>query len=139
MASSLEEQRRRLAEVRKDFEVQYRIYSPDEGGRKIGSPYQGYRCDWLYDGDSIEQGLYMIWPIFLNESGSILDPGTQVANNGVAKMYIVNDVLRKSFHAPRLRQGIRGYFMEGPHRVAEAIVTRLLAISDDVPLGTNCL
>jgi hypothetical protein len=137
MAATIEEQRRRLAEVPKDFEVQYRFYSSDEGGRKTGPPYQGYRCDWLYDGYPVEKGIYMVWPVFLDETGSILDTGAPVADDGTAQMLIVNDELRVSLHAKRLKPGVRGYFMEGPRRVAEATVTRLLAMSDVVPAGTD--
>jgi hypothetical protein len=72
----------------------------------------------------------MIWPIFLDESGSILDTGARVANEGRAQMLIVNEDLRRSLHANRLEVGARGYFMEGPHRVAEATVTKLLAIAE---------
>jgi len=130
VANNIEEQRRRLVEVRKDFEVRYRFYSEAEGGRKTGPPFQGYRSDWMYDGDTVQQGLYVIWPIFLDESGSILDTGALVAGEGRAQMLIVNDELRRSIHAKRLNLGVRGYFMEGSHRVAEATVTRLLAIAE---------
>jgi len=133
VGTSIGEQRRRLVEQRKDFEVEYRFYSPEEGGRKNSSFYQGYRCDWLYDGDALEEGIWMIWPIFLDDTGSVVDPGSRVANEGKAQMLIVNDELRATLHAKRLNIGVRGYFMEGSQRVAEAIVTKLLAISEVVP------
>lgn len=73
----------------------------------------------------------MIWPIFIAEDGKIVEPDVQVANEGAAHMFIVNDELRSSLHARRLRPGVRGYFMEGPKRVAEATVTKLLALISD--------
>lgn len=128
----MEQQKVNLAGVRKDFEVAYRFFSPEEGGRKMGPPSQLYRCDWAYDGDDIsETGIYMIWPIFVDQSGEIIEPDTFVPNEGMAQMFIVNDNLRKAIHASRLMPGVRGYFMEGSSRVAEAVVTKLLAIASD--------
>ena len=73
----------------------------------------------------------MIWPIFLDEAGEIIEPSTFVPIEGIAQMFIVNDELRHSLHAEKLVPGVRGYFMEGSNRVAEATVTRLLAIRDN--------
>ena len=126
------EQKAGYESVRQDFEVKYRFLKPEEGGRRSGLPYQNYRSDWLYEGDDISDGIYMIWPIFLDGNGNFIDAESQVPMEGTAQMYIVNEELRKSFHAKRLRPGVRGYFMEGPNRVAEAVVTRLLAISEDI-------
>ena len=36
-----------------DFEVRYRFFTVEEGGRAVGAPWQHYRCDWAYDGDDI--------------------------------------------------------------------------------------
>jgi len=129
MTPSVDDQRKRLAEVRKDFEVRYRFLTAAEGGRKTGPPAQMYRSDWSYGGEDItETGIYMIWPIFLDKDGEIVEPNTFVAAEGTAQMFIVDDELRDSLHAEKLAPGVRGYFMEGPNRVAEATVTRLLAI-----------
>jgi hypothetical protein len=139
MGTDIDEQRRRLADMRKDFEVRYRFFSPEEGGRKTGPAHQFYRSDWLYDGDDVfRDGIYAIYPIFLDDAGNIVDPDIKVAVEGTAQMFILNDELRSTLHVKRIKPGVRGYFMEGPHRVAEAIVTKLLAISDDVPTGTHC-
>jgi hypothetical protein len=122
------------ASIRKDFEVAYRFFTAQEGGRKTGPPFQMYRSDWLYEGDDVVDGVYMIWPIFLNEAGDFLDFDIQVAVQGTAQMYIVNEELRRNFHASRITPGVKGYFMEGPNRVAEATVTKLLAI-DQISVG----
>ena len=71
----------------------------------------------------------MIWPIFVDISGSIIDPDEIVPVHGFARMFIVNEELKEPLHAKRVKPGVKGYFMEGPHRVAEAIVTKLLALS----------
>jgi hypothetical protein len=128
---TIEDQRARLAEVRKDFEVRYRFLTAAEGGRRTGPPAQLYRSDWsYYDDDVNATRIYMIWPIFLDEGGEIVEPNSFVAAEGIAQMFIVNDELRCSLHARKLAPDVRGYFMEGSSRVATATVTRLLAIAD---------
>jgi hypothetical protein len=130
--SEIDERLKRLSGARKDFEVRYRFYLPGEGGRKTGPPSQPYRSDWIYDGDDVSDRLYMIWPIFVNDTGAVRDLNEFVPSEGIAQMHIVNEELRASLHAKRLKPGVRGYFMEGPHRVAEAMVTKLLAIAEIV-------
>ncbi len=122
------EQQRRLEEVRKDFEVRYRFFTQEEGGRK-SPPAQPYRSDWIYEGDYPVDRLFMIWPIFIDEVGRVREPGLFVPAEGMAQMFIVDDELRLSLHSERLKPGVKGYFMEGPHRVAEATVTRMLALA----------
>lgn len=115
-------------EIRKDFEVEYRFYRPDEGGRTV-TPAQGYRSDWSYEGDKIgKTGIYMIWPIFLTESGDLVEWDQRVSDSGKALMHIVVDEALP-IHAARIKPGVRGYFMEGPNRVAEATVTKVLALA----------
>src|SRR5690349_2473733 len=104
-----------------DFEVHYRFLTPDEGGlRQL--PRQGYCCDWSYEGDdTCKTGLFMIWPEFLAEDGSILPSGHQVAAEGTAGMWILSHDFRVQVHRLRIREGVRGYFMEGSRRMAEAV------------------
>ena len=73
--------------IRNDFEVKYRFLTFEEGGRKTGPPYQGYRCDWLYKDDLVESSAlreYMIWPIFMDEKGNPWAGGSPVPNEGIA-------------------------------------------------------
>ncbi|MBL8182150.1 MAG: hypothetical protein JNL64_11145 [Blastocatellia bacterium] len=113
-----------------DFEVQYRFYSSEEGGRQ-GPALQGYRCDWQY-ADIIEERpdqVWMIWPIFLDSNGRFLPENTEVPNQGIAQMLIVDKGLKESVHKNRIRVGIRGYFVEGLKRIAEASVTRVVDLA----------
>lgn len=74
-----------------DFIVQYRFFSPEEGGRKTGNPIQGYRSDFLYDGDEYTK-IFMIWPEFLdNENNVILDKSLRIPGSGKANMWIIKD------------------------------------------------
>src|SRR4051812_41788226 len=113
-----------------DFEVRYRFLTPDEGGRQTGPPYQGsYRSDWAYDGDDISRtGIHMIWPEFVDDHGAVLPRDAHVAVAGHARMWIVSSDMRALVHQARIREGVRGYFMEGSRRVAEAVVTRIIAL-----------
>ena len=120
-------------DVRNDFEVEYRFVSREEGGRETGPPAQGlYRCDWVY-ADVVEEDpgtLWMIWPIFINESGEPLPRGTLVTETGLARMVILNDDLRETVHKNRIKLGVRGYFVEGVKKVAEAVVVRVVDLDN---------
>lgn len=109
------------------FEVRYRFLTPEEGGRRTGQLHQGYRCDWAYD-DISETGLYMIYPQFLAEDGSVFPEGRPVPVSGIATMWILSHEMRVQVHRQRIRPGVKGYMMEGPRRIAGAIVTRVVGL-----------
>jgi hypothetical protein len=112
-----------------DFDVHYRFFSSDAGGRKSVAPRQGYRCDWSYDGDDTETpGIYMIWPEFEADDGSIIALGEYVPLESTARMWIVSSEMREEIHRGRIFVGTRGFFMEGGRRVAEAVVTRIVGL-----------
>jgi hypothetical protein len=73
----------------------------------------------------------MIWPIFVNEDGIPLRNGTQVPAEGAARMLVVDDQLRESVHRQRLAVGVKGFLVEGSKRVAEATVTKFVALSNN--------
>jgi hypothetical protein len=111
-----------------DFEVRYRFLTTEGGGRRTGTPFQHYRCDWSYEGDDPSLGIYMIYPEFMAEDGSVMPESVPVPASGIATMWILSHDLRVQVHRARIRQGVRGYFMEGARRVAEAVVTRVLGL-----------
>lgn len=108
-----------------DFIVQYRFFSPEEGGR-AANPMQGYRSDFMYSGDENAKQLWMIWPEFLdNENQIILDKSIKVSTSGKAKMWILNEDLVE-LHEGRIKIGLKGFFMEGSHKVAECEVIQIV-------------
>jgi hypothetical protein len=112
-----------------DFEVSYRFLAPQEGGRQK-PPFQHTRWDFLYEGDdSQKDGISMIWPEAVDSNGVILPEGP-IPMSGTAFMFVVVPERRK-YHIERLRPGARGFFVEGPHRVAECTVTRILYLHDN--------
>jgi hypothetical protein len=111
-----------------DFEVRYRFLTSEEGGRCTGPPFQHYRSDWSYDGDDPSKGIYMIYPKFLAEDGSVFPEGVPVPVSGIATMWILSHDMRLQVHRERILEGVRGYFMEGARRVAEATVTRVIGL-----------
>jgi hypothetical protein len=108
--------------------VKYSFLSAEEGGRKTGPPAQGYRSDFKYAEDEVENRLWIIHPEFLDDSGNvILDKTIRVPNSGTAKMWILSEHL-VSMHKSRIRIGQKGYFMEGPHKTAECEIIELVGL-----------
>jgi hypothetical protein len=115
-----------------DFQVRYRFFTADEGGR-ISAPQQHIRWDFLYhDDDPQHDGIYAIWPEFLDSAGNPLPEGP-VPYNGLADMFILNPDMRAQVHRHRIAVGVRGYFVEGPKRVAECEVTKLIGLAESPP------
>ena len=112
-----------------DFIVQYRFFSPEEGGRPNGNPVQGYRSDFMYSGDEKIRQQWMIWPEFLdNEDSIILDKSLRVPTSGKAKMWILNEALLE-LHKGRIKIGLKAFFMEGRYIVAECEVIQIVNLS----------
>lgn len=112
-----------------DFNVLYRMYTTEEGGRR-NLPYQGYRCDFSYDGDDVKEcGIYAIHPEFQDEQGNILlDTDKSVPLMGKASMWVLFARMREQVHIYRIKVGTKGYFMEGPRRVGEVTVTEIVGL-----------
>ena len=112
-----------------DFEVQYEILQPSITGERR-ELFPGIRCDFLYEGDNPgEQGMWMIWPEFLDENGNaVTDVSRPVEPNGKAKMWILRPETRTEPHQKRIPVGVKGYFMTGPHKLANVTVTKILAL-----------
>jgi len=111
------------------FEVCYRFLSQSEGGRST-PPRQHVRWDFLYEGDDPQHdGINMVWPEFIGSSGAVLPEG-EVPLEGRALMFIVNPE-RQQYHKQRIAVGTRGYFVEGPRKVAECEVTAILGLSTE--------
>jgi len=82
----------------------------------------------MYEEDEpAAEGVFMIWPEVVSESGAPLPVG-EVPKMGKAAMFIVNSDMRP-LHEARVAVGVRGYFMEGAKRVAEVEVCELLALN----------
>ena len=112
-----------------DFEVSYRFFSKEEGGRETGTPSQGYRGDWLYENDDPKRdGIYMIHSEFLNDFGQPFEEHKHVPMQGIARMRIIFPEMR-NYHQKRIKEGAKGYFVEGSKKVAEATVTKILGLS----------
>lgn len=106
------------------FRVKYRFYSLEEGGR-MTIPVQGYRSDFWYEGyEDFGKRIYMIWPIFEDGSQNVIKEGEMVNRIGTARMYIASAGFI-DFHKNRIHLGMKGYFMEGPNKVAECEVIEL--------------
>ncbi|MCS1350891.1 hypothetical protein [Mechercharimyces sp. CAU 1602] len=83
-----------------DFDVKYRIYSEEEGGRE-SLPYQGIRWDFAFKNDLTNN--YMIYPEFEDCEGNVILDIRKVRSEGTARMWIVSHEIRKKFIETRLK------------------------------------
>ncbi len=109
-----------------DFKVEYKIRKDDSFGY-IQKPYQGMRSDFMYDGDDPQaDGIYMIWPEFLDKSGQVItDQNQNIDDIGQAYMWILSPEIREAVHLERVKVGTKGYFMMGSKKIADAIVIKI--------------
>lgn len=108
-----------------DFRLKYKFLSSEEGGRKTGEPYEGIRSDFSFV-DEKQSFLYMIWPEFEDEEGSvILFNDRPVPQFGTARMWIINNEMRED-HYGKNELGIRGNFREGATITADCEIIEIL-------------
>ena len=106
-----------------DFRVRYRFRSAEEGGRKTGSAFQGYRSDFSFVG---VEGAFMIFPEFEDAEGNLILYNDQlVPNEGTARMWVVYEAMRPH-HYDRVKVGAKGHFQEGGRIVADCEVVEVL-------------
>ncbi|HAJ72328.1 MAG TPA: hypothetical protein DCO68_09655 [Methylophilaceae bacterium] len=113
-----------------DFLVEYRFLKPEDGGR-AGPPYQGYRSDLHYEGEDInKQGLYCVWPEFLDENGAIIrEENVIVPEHGKAYMWILFFEEMWEYHAKNAVPGRKCWFMEGSRKVAEVNIIEQISLT----------
>jgi hypothetical protein len=112
-----------------DFRVSYRFYDEADGGRNT-TPGQGYRSVfWYYhELQPNPNSIYMIWPEFEDEQENIItDTEAVVKSTGTASMWVIIPKMRQ-VHRDRINVGLKGFFMEGPRRVAECEVIEVVGL-----------
>lgn len=118
----------------RDFRVKYRFFTPAEGGR-MNPALQGYRSDWIYAEDYEQDGsgamLCMIHPWAVDEYGLEYSHHEFMPSEGFADMRILFDQMRP-VHRRKIKVGVKGYFVEGSRRVAEAEVIDILYLNHDL-------
>ena len=117
---------------RPDFKVKYSFLTYEEGGRR-NLPFQGLRCDFSYEGDSISQStIYMIHPEFLDDNDNVIvDDNTPVGKTDHAFMWILNPEMRKEVHQKRIRIGVKGFLQEGQKRIASVEVIEIIGLHEN--------
>ena len=114
-----------------DFWANIRIFSYNESGRKL-PVFNGIRWDFCYADDSPPDALWTIWPDFVDSAGLTFAESTPLPTNEIlaARMYILNDELRRTVHRHRLKLGTRFYCCEGPNKMAEGVVMKIVSLSE---------
>ena len=110
-----------------DFEVSYVFQADPELSSVI--PCQGMRTDFLYEADDPRvDGVHMIWPEFLDESGQvILSTAAGISQQGHANMWIMNDSVR-DIHRSRIMVGVMGWMVFGTKKLAKVRVERVMGL-----------
>lgn len=116
---------KRLGRVH-DFKVKYRLYKPEEGGRKTGVTYQGIRYDFAYeDFGTNDFNLHMIWPEFENENGDVITEDYEMVRElGTARMWVMVDHMRAT-HQNKIKIGTKGFMMEASRIMGECEVVEI--------------
>jgi hypothetical protein len=114
-----------------DFRVSYRLFTQEEGGR-WAPPYQHIRWNFRYDDKTISTGTFiMVYPEILTPDGTYFPEGQPIPMVGLADMFIFSAKAR-AFHAPHIRPGTRGYFVEGRQRVGVWEVLEVTGLRDNL-------
>ena len=108
-----------------DFCVKYEFLK-DETGKLIKKPFQGMRSDFSYEGYENEENYFCIHPVFVNDNGQVIkDMNEEISSIGTAQMWIFMNERIDEIHRHRAISGAVGYFMDGPKRIARAIITEV--------------
>ncbi len=118
----------KLSGLKPDFLVSYKLIPASEGGRKT-PPFQHIRWDWLYDGDD-PAIVSMIHPEAIDEKGEPFPEGP-IPDNAYALMFIL-DTGRRGIHATRIKEGVKGFFVEGSRKVATCTAIKVLSIHENL-------
>lgn len=117
-----------------DFEAEITILEADQGGRTT-PPHNYIRWDFGYAEDnpfelsrSLSADIYMIYPNFLDESGTPIPKGIPLTGTYQAHMHILIKEMVE-YHRGRLAVGAKFNCYEGSRIVARGTVTRLRAVS----------
>ena len=85
-----------------DFEATITVFTEEEGGRKK-SAFNGIRWDFMYAGDAEKMQTYMIWPEFVDADGNLIPSDIPLRGTLHAVMRIVDQNMRNTVHAGRLK------------------------------------
>jgi len=108
-----------------DFEAEITILTCEQGGRRTPA-FNGIRWDFRYIEDDLSEGLYMIHPTFLDQSGNPIPKIQPLSGTLPARMLIIVREM-VDYHRQRISVGTEFYCHEGRQVVATGTVTKLLA------------
>ena len=122
----------RLYATADDFGATIRILSIKEGGRATPA-FNGIRWDFKYAEDDPSEGVWMIWPDFIDDGQNSLstDSPLPVGVDLRARMTVIADALRVQVHRQKLKIGTRFYCHEGQKPVAAGQVTKITGLFDE--------
>ena len=72
----------------------------------------------------------MIWPEFTDDNGDAIPKETPLKGTLNARMHILNQEMKTKTHVPRIKLETEFYSMEGSHKVAKGIITKITGLAE---------
>ena len=109
-----------------DFEIEYSWVSDSQ------RPFQHMRSDFRYPEVFGDEGIWMIWPEFINQSGDVIRNLETLSRSGRATMWILSrEKEYLDIHKERLKVGLVGELVVGSRVLATAKVTKILGLINE--------
>ena len=109
-----------------DFEIEYTWISDTQ------RPFQHMRSDFKYPEIFGDEGIWMIWPEFIDESGSVIRNMETLPYSGRATMWILSREKEYiNMHKERLKEGLVCELVVGSKVLATAKVTKIHGLNNE--------
>ena len=109
-----------------DFEIEYSWVS------EVQRPFQHMRSDFRYPETFNDEGIWMIWPEFIDNDGNVILNFETLPESGRATMWIlVREEKYLKMHRERLKVGLVGELVVGSRVLARAKVTKILGLKNE--------
>ena len=109
-----------------DFEIEYLWVSELKG------PIQHMRSDFKYSEEFNDEGIWMIWPEFIDQNGNVIRNLNVLPKSGKATMWIISrEKEYLKIHRERLKIGLIGELVTGARTLATVKVTKILGLKNE--------
>ena len=90
------------------------------------------RSDFKYLGEFSDEGIWMIWPEFIDQDGNVIQNEDVLPKSGKATMWIVSrEKELLNMHLKRLKVGMVAELVTGARTLATVKVTKILGLKSE--------